>query len=293
MKIRKPISDTEYKPATHTIRAFIKILLTIILRLFIDSFPLFVNHRFSHSPARPFKSKSPSKKKSAQLFADCMSIATTQMKNIKATILLFLALAFCMIPLQLLARQCPHCQVDQISSLSMNCPECGKSLHDPTLKYNSLKKATLCLKLYYTGSNPEHMPPYGKVYINGIYHGNIEMIEKEVISKDFSHKWSDGLGKNYSAFYERSLSNIPSGVLKIEIEMKFDRFFGLARSFKRVTFPYVNFEPGENTVVEHFFNSAVTFHEYKPEKRKPIPVVSEAKLQGASGTVALNVPLFD
>ncbi|GAB4280672.1 MAG: hypothetical protein Kow0029_25380 [Candidatus Rifleibacteriota bacterium] len=174
----------------------------------------------------------------------------------------------------------------------MNCPECGANLHDPLLGYNNLKKSELVIFMFYTGKNPERLPPYGKVYINGNYMGNIPLIEKEIVTKDFSQVWSNGLGKDYTAFYQKNIKNVPSGILKVEIEMRFDRLYGFARSFKRVTFPYVSFKPGEETELKHYFNSAVTFNQFNPGPKKHLPVISEMKLQGASGTVALNVPLF-
>jgi hypothetical protein len=214
------------------------------------------------------------------------------MKKLQATILILVFLIFG-IQAELPAADCPFCHTENISALSMNCPECGGTLHDPALNYHAKEKATLEVNLYYTGENPERLPPYGKLFINGKYVGNIAMIEKEVISKDFSQVWADGLGKTYSAYYQKRLKNIPEGILKIEVEMKFDRFYGLARSYKRVVFPYVSFEAGENTTVKHYFNSATSFHRYKPAVKKPLPLISDMKIQGASGTVALNVPLFE
>jgi hypothetical protein len=212
------------------------------------------------------------------------------MKNIRATILLLiLVTSFCS---PIFGAECAVCGAQGISSLNMLCPECGAQLHDPALNYNSLKKSTLTIKLYYTGSNPDRMPPYGKIYINNEYVGNIPMTEKELQSEDFSQDWTDGLGKEFSACYEKNLRDIPPGMLAIEIEMKFDRFYGLARSYKRVKFPYVGFESGKNTMLKHYFDSAVNFSKFKPDPKKPIPVFSEMKLQGASGSVALNIPLF-
>jgi hypothetical protein len=214
------------------------------------------------------------------------------MKNKWQTILVVAALVF-IFGSAVSAKTCPYCQAQDISALAMVCPDCRADLHDPTLSYNAQKKASLKISLYYTGDNPDRMPPYGKVYINGEYMGNVPMIEKEIIAEDFSQTWSDGLGKEFTAFYEKSFSNIPAGILKVEIEMKFDRFYGLGRSFKKVTFPYIAFRPGENTLVKHYFNSAVNFSKFDPPAKKPLPVISEMKLQGASGTVALNVGLFD
>lgn len=192
----------------------------------------------------------------------------------------------------LMAIDCPGCGTRGLPGLVMVCPECSASLHDPVVQLKNQEKAKLCIRLLYTGDKPDRLPAYGKLYINGKYLGNIDLAEKEERSQDFEASWSDGLGREYTAVYEKICDQIAPGILKIEIEMKFDRLYGLGRSFKRVVFPYVGFKGGEKTTVEHYFNSAATFHQYKPGKRKPIPVVSEAKIQAANGTVALNIGLF-
>lgn len=192
----------------------------------------------------------------------------------------------------LMATDCPGCGIKGLPGLVMVCPECSASLHDPVLQLKNQEKAKLRIRLLYTGEKPDRLPAYGKLYINGKYLGNIDLAEKEERSQDFEASWSDGLGREYTAVYEKICDQIAPGILKIEIEMKFDRLYGFGRSYKRVVFPYVGFKGGEKTTVEHYFNSAATFHQYKPGKRKPIPVVSEAKIQAANGNVALNIGLF-
>jgi hypothetical protein len=187
---------------------------------------------------------------------------------------------------------CPVCGAADISGLALTCPECNANLHDPVLKIKTQKKAALRIRLLYTGDNLERLPPYGKLYVNGIYKGNIDLTDKEERNQDFVSNWNSGLGRDYTAVYERVMENIPAGLLKIEVEMKFDRLYGLGRSFKRVVFPYVGFKSEKETTVEHYFNSAATFHLYKPGKKHPLPVLSETKVQGASGTVAINIGLF-
>lgn len=187
--------------------------------------------------------------------------------------------------------ECPVCHAANIPALAMNCPDCNANMHDVAANLQNTH-ASLKVRVLYTGDSPDRLPAYGKLHINGKYHGNIDLIDKQEKSTDLVQAWDGGLGDKFSAYYEKNLDKVPPGVLKIEIEMKFDRFYGLARSFKKVIFPYVSFKEGEKTVVEHYFNSAATFHEYKPGKRTPLPVVSDAKIQGASGTVALNIGLF-
>ncbi len=210
------------------------------------------------------------------------------MKFFRAIFLLIFSLAW-----PVMAIDCPACGATGLPGLAMICPECKAGLHDPVLQLQNQEKAKLRIRLLYTGDKPDRLPAYGKLYINGRYLGNIDLTEKEERSQDFEASRSDGIGREYTAVYEKICDQIAPGTLKIEIEMKFDRLYGLGRSYKRVVFPYVGFKGGEKTTVEHYFNSAATFHQYKPGKRKPIPVVSETKIQAASGTVALNIGLFN
>jgi hypothetical protein len=136
------------------------------------------------------------------------------------------------------------------------------------------------------------MPNYGKLYINGRYCGNVDMIEKQKTNDEYAQVWANGLGKDFTAYYEKVVESVPAGMLKVEVEMKFSRFYGLGSSLKRVEFPYTTFKGGEDTSLDHYFSSASTFCQHKPVKKEPIPVISEAKLQGADGKVAVNVPLF-
>lgn len=192
-----------------------------------------------------------------------------------------------------MAVDCPACGVRDLSGLTLLCPECNADLHDPLTRNTAIERSSLRVRLLYTGDKPDHLPAYGKLYINGEYQGNIDLVEKEERNGEFAASWNDGLGREYTAMYEKLIDNIMPGMLKIEVEMKFDRLYGLGRSYKKVLFPYVGFKKGEKTTVDHYFNSAATFHQYKPGKRKPVPVLSETKLQGASGTVAINVGLFE
>lgn len=191
------------------------------------------------------------------------------------------------------AADCPVCGARDLSGLTLLCPECNADLHDPTTRNARAERSSLRVRLLYTGDKPDRLPAYGKLYINGKYHGNIDLVEKEERNSEFAASWNDGLGREYTALYEKIVESVVPGILQIEVEMKFDRLYGLGRSYKKVVFPYVGFKEGEKTTVDHYFNSAATFHQYKPGKRKPVPVLSETKLQGASGTVAINIGLFE
>jgi len=213
-----------------------------------------------------------------------------QMKTIKYIIWAI----FLLFPALLFAENliCPFCHTDGLASLAMVCPECGSNLHNSLTRTQQQAKARLRVRLFYTGGNPNRMPNYGKLYINGKYSGNINMIEKQITQDEFSQVWSNGLGKNFNAYYEKIIGKIPAGILKVEVEMKFSRFHGLGSSRKRVVFPYTSFSGGEDTSLDHYFSAASTFSQHKPVKKQPIPIVSEAKLQGADGQIAVNVPLF-
>lgn len=213
------------------------------------------------------------------------------MKNLFQIFVLITAMLF--FSNSAMAGDCPACGARDLSGLTLLCPECNADLHDPVTRNARTERSSLQVRLLYTGDKPDRLPAYGKLYINGEYHGNIDLIEKEERSSEFAASWNDGLGREYTALYEKTVENVMPGILKIEVEMKFDRLYGLGRSHKKVVFPYVGFKEGEKTTVDHYFNSAATFSQYKPGKRKPIPVLSETKLQGASGTVAINIGLFE
>jgi len=211
-----------------------------------------------------------------------------EMKKWQTILILFLLLV---ISQTAFAADCPVCSAQDISSLAMLCPDCGANLHDNALKYHSQPRSSLKIRLLYIGDRPDRLPPYGKLYINGKYRGNIDLTERQE-NNSAGQVWANGLGKDFSAAYEKTLENLSPGTMKIEVEMKFDRMFGFGRSYKRVSFPYVSFNAGEQTTVAHYFLSATTFHQYKPVRPAPIPIISETKIQAASGTVAINVPLF-
>ena len=215
-------------------------------------------------------------------------MANKHLKNIFYILVIFILI----LSNSLYAKVCPFCHATGISSLAMVCPECGHSLFDRKSMKLYRKTSSLTIRLLYTGKKVSSLPPYGKLYINNKYMGNINLIESEVETKRFQQSWSSGLGKNFSAYYEKRLRNIPVGILKIKVKMKFKRLYGFGRSYKEVIFPYVSFKANKDTVISHYFNSAVTFHKYKPGKRAKLPIISDMKIQGAKGNLAVNVPLF-
>lgn len=210
-------------------------------------------------------------------------------------------LVICFSPNVLLAKDCPACNAKDMPDLIMVCPECGANMYDYAFEKKGTDRSALIIKLYYTGDNPNKLAEYAKLYINGKYFGNIELTEKQNRKEDNMHGWSNGLGSEFTALYEKEFRDIPVGQLRVEIEMRFNRLYGFGRSYKRVIFPYVQFNGTEKTIIEHYFESATDFcitdkkkkEKLKEESKKEIPIVSDTKLKTGSGTIKLDVGLFD
>lgn len=204
-------------------------------------------------------------------------------------------------PCALWATDCPSCGATDVPSLSMACPECGANIYDYKYDKKGTDRSALIVRLYYTGDNPDKLSSYAKLFVNGKYMGNIEQIEKQSRKTEGMHGWSDGLGNEFTALYEKEFRNIPVGMLKVEIEMRFNRLYGYGRSYKRVAFPYVQFNGKQKTFIEHHFESAVDFTVPDKEKKnkkpdinvKDIPIVSDTKVIAGSGTVKLDVGVFE
>lgn len=199
-----------------------------------------------------------------------------------------------------MAKDCPGCGAKEMPDLVMLCPECGANMYDYAYEKKGTDRSALIIKLFYTGDNPDKLAEYAKLYINGKYMGNIELTEKQKRNESEMGGWSNGLGSDFTAFYEKEFRNIPIGLLKVEIEMRFNRLYGLGKSFKRAVFPYVNFKGKEKTVIEHYFNSASDFcitdkkkkEQMKNEPKKEIPFVSDTKVKTATGSIKLDIGLF-
>lgn len=214
--------------------------------------------------------------------------------------LIFVA-CFSFVSFPLYAIDCPACGSKDLPSLVMLCPDCGASIYDYKYQKKGTDRSALIVRLYYTGDNPDKLSNYAKLFINGKYMGNIEQTEKQKRSEEGISGWSDGLGDRFTAFYEKEFRNIPLGQLKVELEMRFNRLYGYGRSYKRVAFPYVMFDGKKKTVIEHSFSCATDFSVTDKEKQKKHqesikstkPIVSDAKLKTATGTVKIDIGLFD
>ena len=202
---------------------------------------------------------------------------------------------------QVKAKDCPSCGAENMPDLVMLCPECGANMYDYAYDKKGTDRSALIIRLYYTGDNPNKLADYAKLYINGVYKGNIELTERQSRKESDLTGWNNGLGSTYTAIYEKEFRDIPVGQLKVEVEMKFNRMYGLVKSFKRAVFPYIQFNGKEKTTIEHYFESAVDFSvtdkklkkQLKEEANKEIPIVSDTKVKTGSGTVKLDIGLFE
>lgn len=222
-------------------------------------------------------------------------------KKINFIHIIFFLCAFYSIDLETFAKDCPECGTGELSELIMLCPECGINLHDYAYNRKGTQRSALIVRLFYTGSNPNKLSEYAKLFINGKYMGNIELVEKQMRGEEGLRAWSDGLGSKFTALYEKEFRDIQPGQLKIEIEMRFNRLYGYGRSYKRVVFPHVMFSKDKKTTIEHYFESAVDFSVtdkkkkelLKKEKPKEIPIISDTKIKTATGSIKLDIGLFN
>lgn len=215
--------------------------------------------------------------------------------KIKAFTLLFiLVITSCCLAQE--SRFCQKCGAEAYSQLAMSCENCNTSLADENKTQKNIEFASLHVKLMYTGDKPEDLYPYAKVYVNGKYQGNIEISDMQQRKSEIKQEWNTGLGSLYTCIYEKHFEKVSQGVKRIEFELRFKRLGGLLKSTKRAVFPYVSFKAGERTVLEHYFNSAVSFTQHKkPEElgiKKPLlPNFPEAELKTATGTAEISVGL--
>lgn len=202
------------------------------------------------------------------------------------------------------ALECRACGAGGLSALAMYCPRCRAGLHTPQIQRAVRASAVLAIDISYTGDNPERLPEYGKIYINGVYKGNIPLLEREARRKDLDVSSHRGLGYDYTAKYHADLRELDVGVFRVEVEMKFKRFYGFVRSIRKVCFPYVALRSGEKTAITHTFKRGSSFQNRTIASSTPflqifpglpgIPALNELmKLTPGSGTLGIEMPFFD
>lgn len=187
---------------------------------------------------------------------------------------------------------CNSCGFSISSQLSMYCGNCNELLHSTSQKSSYSERSNLQIIVYYTGQRLNRIPESGKVFINGRLKGEIDLQQTNVESNKFNPPLKDIDGQEVNAWYKTEIVDVQSGIKKVEVEMKFNRFYGLARSFKRVSFPYVLLKPGQTSKIEHRFNQPATFSEHEPQKPEKLPVFDDVTIRVSSGTLRIEAPVF-
>lgn len=206
-------------------------------------------------------------------------------------------------------RDCAVCGLTELPELAMVCPKCQAALHAPRSRLTARATAALIIEIRYTGNQPERLPEYGKVFFNGAYRGNLPLVEREARSPVVT-TGHGGLGSEFTALYRGEWRHLDAGQIAVRVDMRFRRLFGVGRSYKEVTFPYVALKSGEKTVLRYSFAhprefgrplrregkteaGLATGTEARPPARPARPTERGAvMLRTGSGTVGLEVPAF-
>ncbi len=209
-------------------------------------------------------------------------------------------------------RDCAVCGLTELPELAMVCPKCQAALHATRSRQAARATAVLIIEIRYTGDQPERLPEYGKVFFNGAYRGNLPLVEREARSP-VGTAGHGGLGSEFTALYRGEWRNLDAGQIAVRVDMRFRRLFGVGRSYKEVTFPFVGLKSGEKTVLRYSFAHPREFgrslrREGKTEPglasgTEGLPLAGPARparpaergavlLRTGSGTVGLEVPAF-
>lgn len=189
------------------------------------------------------------------------------------------------------AVDCATCGQKDLPDLAMLCPKCQTLLHTPQSRVKACSTAALVVEVIYTGDNPDKLPEYAKVFLNRKLLGNIPIIDKESrkpVKLDTGRK---GLGEEFTAIYRNEFRDLFIGTVKIQIEMRFKKLYGILKNVRRVEFPFVELKQGEITTLKHTFNDPRKFqnkdqHPNSPSNKFPI------KFECATGSIGIEVPLM-
>lgn len=207
------------------------------------------------------------------------------------------------------ARDCGECGLTDLPELAMVCPRCQASLHSTRGRLAARATAVLIVEIRYTGDQPDHLPDYGKVFLNGAYRGNLPLVDREARSP-VTASGHGGLGSEFTALYRGEWRNLDVGQIAVRVDMRFRRIFGMGRSYKQVTFPFVVLKSGEKTILRYAFGHPREFGRPPRREGKEGPGVASGTmspppsgparpaergtihLRTGSGTVGLEVPAF-
>jgi len=204
----------------------------------------------------------------------------------------FFTFLFLFLSSPILALDCKNCGEKDIPTLLFACPKCGGQLHSVESRVQARSTATLVIELFYTGERPDDLPEYGKLFINRKFRGNIPLVEREKKDPIRIENDKKGLGVDFTGVYRIEKRNMDIGLHEIQVEMMFKRLSGIWKSHRRVVFKNVVLKSGEKTTIRHFFSGPKNFSKKKPPE-KAVPNPDRPIVQGASGTLALEFPIFN
>lgn len=187
---------------------------------------------------------------------------------------------------------CESCGATKISPLRMYCPDCGELLSKPGTQHLKRMSAELEVTIAYHGKNRNRLPGYAKVYINDRYLGNIPLSFPDADSPARSETGSTQGSEVCTAFYTGEYSRLDPGLVKVTIEMRFPRFFGLLRSIKRFSFEHAELKAGEKTVLTHKFKRAAEFHLVTPSPERGKVLKGTRKTVDENGP-GIEMPVFE
>ncbi|MBI3038129.1 hypothetical protein HYY75_03615 [bacterium] len=185
---------------------------------------------------------------------------------------------------------CGNCGKTGIPNLSLICPKCRSNIYPFEIVSKTLTRAILIVELSYTGGNPHRLPPYGKVYINRKYKGNIYLVQNSRPERVQVNLNPRVLNQNCSALYRLELSDLMEGVVGVTVRMRFIRGLGLLRSHRWVKFPRVSLVSGEKTVLRHVFASARWFNRKVPTSVST-QNIDKPRLATSTGVVGIDIPI--
>lgn len=204
-------------------------------------------------------------------------------------ILFLLGIVF-FVPSHLWGMDCPNCQAKNIPELGLLCPNCGEMVNSAASKFKEKSAATLVIEIVYTGDSLRQLPEYGKFFLNRKYKGNIPLIEKEGRSPILLESGHSGIGHDFTAIYRGEWRNLNEGMVDVQLEMMFQRFSGMFKSFRRAEYSHISLKAGEKKIIRHEFNSQADFTRKPPARAGVVPTANGQETNNQSNSAATTPP---
>ena len=191
------------------------------------------------------------------------------------------------------ALVCPHCGATDLAELVLVCPDCGKDVHK--VEFHGIRPSAtyLAIDLNYLGRRFHRLPPYGKVYLNNRYIGNIPLVRSGEADADPALRFSKDGPPGVTGQYRREWRNLQAGQVKIEVKLRFPRMYGMAHSERTLTFPFAQLKAGEKTILTHRFNAMRSFGARTQNPVPPPPRKLPVEFVTGSGTARLEAGVFE